>query len=525
VKEFIAKYAHQITGVLSGFDRLVLRGSLRAICYAQGMDSYLCTNHVLLKDFAQHVHEVSCRLRKASLAMAQKLGRTVKYLASSQVDKEETARAIAAEQKISQGLVCVLTCVEPCSSLEVGPNPETKRLEIRSRVRKCLFLYHYAIHPLFGFMHARIQTWFPFPIQICLNGREWLARQMDTEGLRYVRQDNCFPWMEDFARAQELMKAQLRVNWPQRLEAIAQQLNPIHQEIFHRFHVHYYWTTHESEWATDIVFREARVLRRLFPLLLQHALTTFGSPQVLRFLGHSTRLDGQVRGDFHGEVTSDLREREEGVRIKHAVDGNSQKLYDKAYTPVGSVLRAEATVNHPERFRVYRPKEGDPRGPKAWRVLRRGIADQHRRAEVSQQANERYLEALAKVDDGTRLEELTRSVERHKTWKGKRVRALHPFQDPDTALLAAVGRGEFILNGFRNKDLQHLFFGCTSDSQAERRRRSAWVSRQLRLLRAHGIIRKVAHESRYHVTKFGRQLIAAVLAARKTTVSQLSKVA
>lgn len=525
MKEFIAKFGDEILGVLSGFDRLVLRGTLRAIVYAQGMEAYLGRNQVLLKDFARHVHEVSSRLKEASLAAAEKLGRTVKYLASSAVDKEKTARAIAAEQKISEGLVCVLTCVEPCQSFEVYRNAESKKLELRSRLRKCLFLYHYSIHPVFGFMNARLQTWFPFAIQICLNGREWLARQMEAEGLRYVRQDNCFPWIEDFAHAQQLMNAQLRIKWPKRLDAIAQQLNPVHGEIFHRFRVGYYWSTYQSEWASDIVFREAAVLRRLYPLLLQHALTHFGSPEVLRFLGRKTRQDGQVPHSFHGEVVTDLREREEGVRIKHQVNGNSLKLYDKAYTLVGSVLRPEITMNNEADFRVYRPKEGEPQGPKAWRVLRRGIADLYRRAQVSQQATDRYLQALAQVDDTTRLEELTRPLERPTTWKGKRVRALRPFQGADAALLEAVARGEFVLNGFRNKDLQGLFFPQAPDSVQEKRRRSAWVSRQIRLLRAHGLIRKVAHENRYHVTKYGRQVITGILAARKATVSQLCKAA
>ncbi len=525
MREFMAKFGDRIRGVLSGFDRLVFRGTLRAMVYAQGMEAYLEQNHVLLKNFAEHVEQVSRRLKQASLAAAETMGRTVKYLASSAVSKEETAGAMAAEQKITEGLLCVLTCVEPCHSFEVYRNPKRQRLELQSRVRKCLFLYHYWIHPVFGFMHAPIQTWFAFSIQICLNGREWLARQMDGEGLKYLRQDNCFPWLEDFARAQQLMEAQLRVSWPKQLGAIARQLNPIHDQIFRRFRVGYYWSTYQSEWASDLVFRDTAVLRRLHPLLIHHAVTNFGSPQVLRFLGRKTRLDGQVPRSFRGQVETDLREREEGVRIKHTMKGNSLKLYDKAYTALGSVLRPEMTLNNVADFRVYRPKEGDSKGPKAWRPLRRGVADLHRRARDSQQANERYLQALAQVDDSTRLEELLRPLERPATWKGKRVRALHPLQGPDAALFEAVAGGEFLLTGFRNRDLQGLLFAKAPDSVQEKRRRSAWVSRQIRLLRTHGLIQKVAHENRYLVTKSGRQIITASLAARKASVSQLSKAA
>jgi hypothetical protein len=207
------------------------------------------------------------------------------------------------------------TCVETCQTFEVHRNAETKRLELESRLRKCLFLYHYSIHPVFGFMNARIQTWFPFSIQICLNGREWLARQMNAAGLPYLRQDNCFPWIEDFARAQELMNAQLRTNWPGELNGIARQLNPIHEEIFDRVPLAYYWSTFQSEWASDIVFREAVALKRLHPLLLRHALISFGSTEVLQFLARRVRQDGQVRRNFNGEVDTDLREPAEGVRI------------------------------------------------------------------------------------------------------------------------------------------------------------------------------------------------------------------
>jgi hypothetical protein len=145
-----------------------------------------------------------------------------------------------------------------------------------------------------------------------------------------------------------------------------------------------------------------------------------------------------------------------------------------------------------------------------------------RRAEVSQKGNDRYLAAWASGDDSATLQDLTQRLERPKTWKRHRVRALHPFSDPDGSLLQAVSRGEFTLRGFRNKDLQRLLFAKPADSREEKRRRSAWVSRQVRLLRAHGLIRKVAHENRYHVTRSGSKAMTAILAARQATVSRLT---
>jgi len=522
MKQFIAKYAEQINGTLSGFDRLVFRGTLRSMSYEEGMRRYLSHTHVLLKDFKAHVHAVSERLKTASLAAITALGRTVKYVASSAVNKESLALAIAKEQKTTEGPVCVLTCVEPCKSFDVYRNRETKRLELVVRPRKCLFLYHYSIHPEFGFMNARIQTWFPFPIQICLNGREWLSRQMDAAGLAYARADNCFPWIEQFERAQALMEEQREVHWVDVLDSIARELNPIHAEIFRAHKVRYYWSTYQSEWATDIVFKDPSVLKRLFPHLVRHAMTTFASPDVMRFLGRKIPLTGKLPARFQGEVVTDMKRRQEGVRIKHRLDENAIKAYDKAYTERAALFRVEATVNSVKGFKAYRPKEGEPDGPCQWRDMRRGVADLYRRTEVSQHANERYLDALASTDDTTTLEELFLTVEQHTTWNGKRVRGLHPFTREDGALLQAIGRGEFTLNGFRNKDLQALLFDTPPAGPQDARRRSAQVSRKLRLLRAHGLIKKVSNEHRYYLTQHGRKVVTASLAARQASVNLLT---
>jgi hypothetical protein len=98
-----------------------------------------------------------------------------------------------------------------------------------------------------------------------MNGREWLARQMGRAGMKYVRQDNCFQWVEDWGRAQRLLDRQLRTNWPKWLGRIARELNPVHAQIFGDFPMNYYWTTYQSEWAIHVVFGQAQVLRRLYP--------------------------------------------------------------------------------------------------------------------------------------------------------------------------------------------------------------------------------------------------------------------
>jgi len=545
---FLTKFAALVRGVLSGLDRLFLRGTLRGLSHPKGLQRYLWAQRIPYKDFAAHSLEVTARLEEASLRQARQLGREIRYLNSAQHAKEDIARAIAARDRIQEGLICVLKSVDPCMSFQIHKNRDTKKLEIGYRQRKCLHLYHYQIHPVFGFMHARIQTWFPFRIYVCLNGREWLARQMDQARLPYVRRDNTFTWLPDVTAAQALFDQQLQANWPSLLGGLAEALNPAHADLFAKTPCQYYWSVEQSEWASDVMFHRRAALAEVYPRLLRYAITTFGVADILRFYGQPVPASGKVPHRCRFEVSSNLKERLEGVRIKHWLGGNSLKLYDK-----GSVLRAETLIRDPGDFKAYRAAEGDPDGPKDWRPLRQGIADLHRRAEVSQAANERYLEALAAVHEATPLRQLAEPLCRPAPGparrrgpsaaaeprpapsasaaapgaggavRPRRLRALNPLAASDAALLEAVSRHEFLINGLRNRDLRGLLYQAPAATAAEERRRSAAVTRQLRLLRAHGLLHKVPKTHRYLVSAGGRRAITALLAARQASVEELTR--
>ena len=517
---FLSKHAKEVIGTLSGFDRLVFRGSLRSLVYVGGMKSYLYSTGVLLKDFAAHALDMTKRLKGASLAETKQADRPVTYLPSSKTSKEEMAHKIAEEDGIKDGPVCVLTAVEPCNSFEIYRNRETKLLEMVPRHRKCLHLYHYQIHPVFGFMNARIQTWFPFNIQICINGREWLSRQMDAVGMGYQRRDNCFSWLEDPARAQVLMEQQLRSSWPELLDGIARTLNPDHEEMFKGFPTDYYWSTHQSEWATDIMFRDTATLGHLYPKLVHHGLVTFLSPDIMRFLGRNVPANGSVPANLQAEIVSDVKRRPEGVRIKHRLGGNSIKMYDKQ----GSILRVETTINDPTDFKSFRSPEGKPEAEKKWLPMRKGIADLHRRTEVSQAANTRYLHAMASVEDTTSVGELAADLCLPAIWKNRRVRAMNPYSTDDANLLDTISRGEFMENGFRNRDIRSLL-SPGELTKEESRLRSAAVTRKFQLLRAHGLIKKVTGTHRYQVTDKGRNIVIALITARRASTESLTKLA
>jgi hypothetical protein len=518
---FLNRFGDSITGVLSGFDRLRLRGTLRHLFQPTVMEAYLNACRILIKDFSTFAQGLTARIKAAACASAEKAGRPFEYLASSQVSKEALARQIARQHGVTSGLIAIFSALENCLSYSVRGNRQTKHIHMVLEPRKCLHLYHYFQHEELGLCHVRVQTWFPFTVDICLNGRDRLARQMDAAGLAYRQRDNCFVWVQDAPRAQALLDQQLRTDWPGVLGKLLDQAHPLHQEICRPIGQAYYWTASASEFATDLLFRDAPSLAALYPRLVHHGLRTFASPDVMRFLGRQTPTrSGRAQGNFKGEIISDLKHRPEGIRVKHSVNGNSVKMYDKE----GSVLRIETTINKTEDFRVYRAKQGDPGGEKSWRPLQRSVGELWRRAHVSAASNRRYLEALASVTNKTPASQVAATVCRAVAKDGRRHRALNPWNAQDAALLAAVSRGEYTINGLRNRDLRRQLWPKVGTEQVERRR-AGKVTRQLRLLRAHGLLRKVSGTHRYVVTEGGRKIITPLLAARAADVEQLTALA
>lgn len=513
---FVTRHAEQVKGTLSGFDRVRFRGTLRWLANLQGMGTWLHRANVLLKDFKDYAMGLTDRIKHATQELAEQAGRPVHYLASSSLRKEDFAKEIAERDGIADGLVCVLTAVEPCMTFTVGPNRAKQQLELRCHEAKCLHHYFYLIDPQLGWLNVRLQTWLPFTVKVVINGREWLAQQLTRQGIDFERRDNCFVDIAHVPRAQRIMDRQLRCDWSRLLDRLLRQVHPAHRTLFGKERLHYYWSADETEWATDVMFNSAEDLAALYPRLLRHAMTTFGSNEVLRFLGKRP----QVNHFTAAELLSHLGRRVEGVRVKHALDRNSVKMYDKQ----GSVLRVETTINNTRQMKVYRTSENNPDGEPSWQKLRKGVADLHRRAQISQASNERYLEALAAVDAPATLAETVAGVCGRTTWKGRSVRALNPLAAEDATLLEAISRGEFIVQGFRNRDLRPLLFGEAASPEACRRQ-MAKVTRLVRLLRAHGLVHKVPKTHRYTVSPQGRETITALLAARAANTEQLMKMA
>lgn len=519
MKSFFARHASKIKGVLHGFDRIRFRGTLRWLANTKGMMSWLWNRQVLLKDFKPHAIALTDQIDEESRRIAQSIGQAKEiYLPSSNTSKEDVAKRLAAERGIREGLVCVLKCVEPARTFKVESNPHTKHIELRSHPGRCSHYYFYYAHPEFGWIHVRLQSWLPFTIHMVINGRDWLGRQLMSAGVPFEKRDNCFVDIGDLSKAQSLLTAQLRTNWETTLEDLRRLAHPTHEQIFGTDLPNYYWSADETEWATDVMFRSPAELDALYPQLVHHGVTTFSCGDVLHFLGRRPHVQMFSAAD----VYTDLKTRPEGTRLKHTLNHNSIKMYDKQE----SVLRIETTVNDARGMMAYRTSEADPEGPKQWRKMRKGVADLPRRAEISQASNERYLEALGNVEQTEPLKKMMAPLVRPAEWNGRRVRALNPLAKEDNRLLLAINRPEFNINGFRNQDLRTLMFDePASPTTIEGKRQSTKVTRLLRLLRAHKLITKIPKTHRYKLTKQGSRQIIAILTAQNASTKTLTELA
>jgi len=509
MERFLERYGNEVKGVISGWDRIAFRGTIRWLATVRGVATYLSTHDILLKDYGHWVGSLTDRIRGGCEAVADSLGIRREYLRSSAVDKDAWARQIAKSERIETGPICMFSVVEPSWSPTVVGSRKSRMLEIEMRLRKCIWIYFYFNDAQLGFGHLRLQTWVPFGIKGNLNGRHWVERSLMDARVKYVKQDNCFRWIADPVRAQALMDTQLRSDWPSLFEGLVDRYFPIMRRVVPDGPLYYYWSVDESEWATDIMFRNTATLDRLFPMLARHALTVSDSASVMRYLG---RIDADAALPPHvsGDIRGDRRRRHEGLCVKHHVGRNSIKAYNKA----GNVLRTETTINHTRAFKVFRAADDDARRPPTWLPMRKGVADMERRSRVSQAANERYLDALAAGSTHQTLLETVEGACRRTQRNGRRVRALNPWSPLDFQLLRFLAQGEWTINGLRNRDLARWIDpNAHTLSPPERTRLSSRVSRLLGILRAHGLIRKVPRTHRYTVTDKGSRIAALIVAA------------
>ncbi len=365
MNDFLSIHQADIVGTLSMFDRIIFKGHVTRL-FPDGALALLLTKlGVPLKDYGAYFEQVTASLKTQAQAVAQAAGRPFIYLqASGGPSKEERARALAARDGLTDGLICVFSVVETCTSFRSRHDRQRGRAHFVRERRKCLHFYFYYLDREFGFMHVRLQSWFPFELQLYLNGREWLTRQLEARHIAYTRYDNKLTSCADWPAAQALCHQFAQRKWVRRLNAFARRVNPYLTTLAQAGFGGYYWVADQAEYATDIVFVDRARLMALYPALVEHSLTILQAQDVFRFLGR------KPHHAFQGDVTTSLKGRPTGCRVKHHLKRNALKLYDAA-----NVLRIETVINQPREFRVRR-RVDTPDGPRRVSTpMRKGVAD------------------------------------------------------------------------------------------------------------------------------------------------------
>jgi hypothetical protein len=497
LSRFVTKFTNLIVAVLSCFDRVIFKGHL-PINNGKALEGFV--DHVLKIrrcDFMAFAQEKSEALVEHAKRLAQEAGAEYHHL-QGKVRKDKLVDEILRKRPILEGLICVLCCMECCPSFRLASGKGRPRLVNARRQQRVL--YFYFLDPQLGLIHIRLTTWFPFTLQVYVNGHSWLAQEMLKRRLGFNLQDNAFTALDDPRAAQELADSFADLNWTKILDRLARQVNPLMFERWFRG-LCYYWVVDQAEYATDLIFTGREALAGLYPRLLDHAAVNFSAKDILGFLGR------KYHPRFEGEVLTDCQKgRWPGARIKHRMKNNWLKMYDK----FGWVLRIETVINDPREFRVRRLRTRQGRREMVWCPMNKGVINLYRYREVALAANRRYLDALSVVDDPApayrQVEELTEPV----VVSGRSHAGFNPASPGDVRLFQAVLDGDHVLRGIRNADIRAALYGSTEDV-GERRRQSHAVGRMLKRLHVRGLIVKVPHSHRWHVSAKGHQVLGAVV--------------
>lgn len=497
MQDFLKKFRSLILSVLSCFDRVIFKGHLPF----HG-DKYLnhFVDHVLQirrKDFLPLLQKKSERLVQHAKDLAEQAGRQYLYLQGSH-RKEPLIAKIMEQNQISQGLVAVLCCQETCRTVKL--RHAQRRPELAFAYRPQRVLYFYQLDPEFGLMYVRLESWFPYTIQVYVNGHDWLERQLRKQRLRFQKQDNAFTQLASPRRVQQIADKFCHLPWIRQLDQWARRFNPLLRERWLQS-ASYYWTIQQAEYSTDVLFASRDKLSALYSRLLNHATINFSASDILGFLGR------RLHGMFQGEVVTDSKKhRHPGARIKHRVKNNWLKMYDK----FSQIVRIETVINDPREFRVRRQRERNGARRMLWCPMNKGVANFYQYQRVASAANERYLQALSVVNDPQPSYQQVKRVAERKVVAQRSYAGFNPASSSDVRLFQAVINGDHHLHGFCNRQIRERLFRDTTDPQ-ERRRLAARTGRMLKRLHVRMLIAKIPRTRRWRITMQGQKLLGAII--------------
>lgn len=495
IKMLTEKYEPDIAGVLHCYDRVIISGYLQPLGYAKGMTKYLYHQGIRIFDYTQFAEPLRNEIRANAEAMAQEHGVEIEFRSGTERQRQEERVQEILEQRGQQpGLVCILSRMEQCQAYQPWHDKQTHYTYVKLTTGKCLHYYFYFIDPDLGLCHVRVPPWCPFRLQFYFNGHHALAAKLSQAGIGYELADNAFLQIEDFEKANEL--AQLDSQWLHtKLDAYARLYCPVVTSL----NLSYRWSISQAEYATDIVFRSPDRLPAILPPLMETLIQAVKPADIATFLGR--KLDPR----YQDEMGHRFNKRWLGTRLKHCMGPVSLKLYDK----FNLVLRIETTVNDVSFFQQYRQvQHRDGSTSKKFAKMKRTIYSLPPLAENLRAVNQRYLKFISAIDTPEagqdKLQRLTETVAQ----KNHRYKGFNLLAEEDASLFRLLLKGEFLIQGFSNRSLRHHL----SDKS------SAQMSRLLKRLWVHGLIRKVQKHHRYYLTPLGQQVAILALKLREMII-------
>lgn len=512
--DFVTKYGEQTSGVLHGFDRIIFRGHLTSFFTDKGMYYYLSQLQVPLTGYKKFMSGQTEDFKKHIEEMARQNGLTIQYVNNAKASKDQLAKSALAKAAYKQGLIAILSCLEISYTFNLRGNYQKKELEIRTERGQHLHYYLYYMDPEFGWMHVRIQSWYPFTMQVYVNGREHLKRALEKSGVAYEAYANGLSWVADMDKAQELADSLVAKKWDRFLNTFAQRLNPFLHQIGAVFGRTYKWSLYQCEYATDVLFKERNVLEALYPCFIQQAIQFKGGEDIYTFFGRNLHHLSTK------EVTGNSKRFTQGFRVKHYLDRNSIKMYDKH-----TILRVETTINNPRSFKIYKDVQRKGKQTKAWVPMGKAVSNLYRYAQIARRANTKYLDSLTDAKPKGNLDKKIERVSQKTSIttgndKQRNFSALNLLSEETSLILEAINDGRFAIQPFSNKQLRSLltrkkvFHLDPSDPTAEKKL-SAKVTRLIAKLRAHKLIRKISRSFKYTLTKLGQIICLKILNFKK----------
>ena len=494
INSLIERYCTQITGIISCFDRIIIKGTLQGFGSPHEMTSYLYKNGIKVFDFAKFADPLRSKIRANAERIATENGLKIEFIKKNNFRKDERIKSILKERGKSPGLVHIFSAMEPCPSYKPWHNKNTHKTYLIPDTSKCIHYYFYLIDKDLGLCYVRVPTWVPFRLQIYLNGHNLLASKLDNNKIKYQMLENAFTSIDDFQAAQNLSD-EFSV---EKLQSILDSFAKVYCPIGEEFNLAFHWSIMQAEYATDIIFQKQEYLQAIYDNLTYSAIKTVKPENIATFLGR------KLHPNYKDEMGNRYNIRIEGTRIKHSMGKASIKMYDK----FGQILRIETTINDVSFFKHYREvRHRDGTTEMKIAAMRKSIYSFIPLMKILYSCNFRYLDFISTIEDnqvGTKkLEKISKPV----TKNNRKYKGFNFFDKIDLRLFEVIVRGEFNIFGFQNRDIRkHL--GLTSSQ----------VCRMFKRLRVHGLIKKVSHSYKYYLTKLGRQIIATALKLRELVI-------